>query len=31
MKEAIQWVKESKITHGGTVALILKAKDYLEL
>jgi len=29
MKEAIQWIMENKITHGRTVALILKAKDYL--
>lgn len=29
IKEAVQWVMESKITHGGTVALILKAKEYL--
>lgn len=29
MKEAIQWVMESKITHGATTTLILKAKDYL--
>jgi ADP-ribose pyrophosphatase len=30
-KEAIQLVMESKITHGGTVALILKTKNYLGL
>lgn len=29
MKEAVQWVIESKITHGATTTLILKAKDYL--
>lgn len=31
MKEAIQMVMDSKITHGGTTTLILKAKDYLGL
>ena len=29
MQEAIEWVMESKITHGATTTLILKAKDYL--
>lgn len=29
IKEAIQWVMESKITHGATTTLILKAKEYL--
>ncbi|OGJ22088.1 MAG: hypothetical protein A2804_02450 [Candidatus Pacebacteria bacterium RIFCSPHIGHO2_01_FULL_46_10] len=31
MGKAIQWVMESKITHGATTTLILKAKDYLGL
>jgi len=31
MGEAIRMVSESKITHGASVALILKAKDYLSL
>ncbi|MBA3723497.1 MAG: NUDIX hydrolase [Candidatus Levybacteria bacterium] len=29
MSEAIQWVIDSKITHGASTALILKAKSYL--
>ncbi len=31
IKEAIRWAMESKITHGATTTLILKAKDYLGL
>lgn len=29
MREAVQWVMDSKITHGATATLILKAKEYL--
>lgn len=29
MKQALEWVMDSTITHGGTVALILKAQKYL--
>ena len=31
IQKAIQWVLESKITHGATTTLILKAKNYLGL
>lgn len=31
LREAIEWVMESKITHGATATLILKAKAYLKI